>query len=71
MKACLVACHGLFTRGDDANGSVEIAISVECIAMFAYRSIAIDSSVDDIKKKLLDRHYLRKGMRIDIKYSKI
>lgn len=60
MKACLIACHGPFTWGDDAGDSVKTAIALEHIAMLAYRSIVIDSSVGDIKKTLLDRHYLRK-----------
>jgi len=60
MKACLVACHGPFTWGADADSSVEAAIALEYIAMLAYRSIVINSSVSDIKKTLLDKHYLRK-----------
>jgi L-ribulose-5-phosphate 4-epimerase len=60
MKACLVACHGPFTWGSDADDAVEAAIILEYIAMLAYRSIAIDSSAGDIKKTLLDKHYLRK-----------
>jgi L-ribulose-5-phosphate 4-epimerase len=60
MKACLVACHGPFTWGADADSSVEAAIMLEYIAMLAYRSIVIDSSAGDIKKTLLDKHYLRK-----------
>jgi L-ribulose-5-phosphate 4-epimerase len=60
MKACLVACHGPFTWGGDANESVEISISLEHIAMLAYRSIMIKGSVEDIKKTLLDKHYFRK-----------
>lgn len=63
MKACLVACHGPFTWGIDAADSVEIAISLEHIAMLAYRSIVLDSSVSDIKKTLLDKHYFRKHGR--------
>jgi L-ribulose-5-phosphate 4-epimerase len=60
MRACLVACHGPFTWGADAGESVDIAIALEHIAMLAYRSIFINSSVGDIKKTLLDKHYLRK-----------
>ena len=60
MKACLVACHGPFTWGDDADDSVEVAISLEYVAMLAYRSILLNSSVNDIKKTLLDKHYHRK-----------
>ena len=60
MRACLVACHGPFTWGKDADDSVETAISLEHIAMLAYRSILLSSSVSDIKKTLLDKHYYRK-----------
>jgi L-ribulose-5-phosphate 4-epimerase len=60
MKSSLVACHGPFTWGSDAEESVDIAILLEHIAMLAYRSIVINSSVSDIKKTLLDKHYSRK-----------
>jgi len=60
MKACLVACHGPFTWGDDPDASVEIAIMLENIAMLAYRSIVLEGSVKGIKKTLLDKHYRRK-----------
>jgi L-ribulose-5-phosphate 4-epimerase len=60
MKACLVACHGPFTWGSDAEESVDVAIYLEHVALLAYRSIAISSSVGDIKKTLLDKHYFRK-----------
>lgn len=60
MKACLVACHGPFTWGNDPDDSVDAAIMLENIAMLAYRSIVLEGSVKDIKKTLLDKHYLRK-----------
>ena len=60
MKACLVASHGPFTWGESPDDSVEIAIMLENIAMLAYRSIALEASVKDIKKTLLDKHYQRK-----------
>ena len=60
MKACLVACHGPFTWGGDAEESVDIAVSLEHIAMLAYRSMVIKGAVQDIKKTLLDKHYFRK-----------
>jgi len=60
MKACLIASHGPFTWGDDPDDSVEIAIMLENIAMFAYRSMVLEGSVKDIKKTLLDKHYQRK-----------
>lgn len=60
MKACLVACHGPFTWGDDPDASVEVAIMLENIAMLAYRSLVLEGSAKDIKKTLLDKHYQRK-----------
>jgi L-ribulose-5-phosphate 4-epimerase len=60
MKACLVACHGPFTWGIDADDSVKVAISLEHIAMLAFRSISINSSIGGIKKSILDKHYFRK-----------
>ena len=60
MKACLVACHGPFTWGDDPDVSVEVAIMLENIAMLAYRSLVLEGSAKDIKKTLLDKHYQRK-----------
>lgn len=60
MKACLIACHGPFTWGDSPDDSVESAIMLEYIAMLAYRSLCMEGTVGDIKKTLLDKHYLRK-----------
>ena len=60
MKACLVACHGPFTWGEDAGDSVDTAIYLENIAKMAYRSISLNSAVKDINKTLLDKHYFRK-----------
>lgn len=60
MKACLVASHGPFTWGSNPDDSVESAIMLENIAKLAYRSIVLEDSVRDIKKTLLDKHYLRK-----------
>lgn len=60
MNACIVACHGPFTWGDSPDDSVESAIMLEYIAMLAYRSLRIEGTVEDIKKTLLDKHYLRK-----------
>lgn len=60
MRACLIASHGPFTWGTDADSSVEAAISLEHIAELAYYALNIESSVSNIKRTLLDKHYLRK-----------
>lgn len=63
MKAVLVACHGPFSWGDNAGDAVEIGIALEEIAKMALYSITINPSLKNIKKSLLDKHYLRKHGR--------
>lgn len=63
MKAVLVACHGPFSWGNNAEESVKICIALEEIAKTALYSIMIDPSLKNIKKSLLDKHYLRKHGR--------
>ena len=60
MKAVLVACHGPFSWGENAEEAVDISIALEDIAETALYSMAIDPNLDNIKKSLLDKHYLRK-----------
>ncbi len=60
MKAVLVACHGPFSWGDNAEEAVKISIALEEIAKTALYSIIINPSLKNIKKNLLDKHYLRK-----------
>jgi len=60
MKAALVACHGPFSWGDNAEEAVKISIALEEIAKTALYSIMINPSLKNIKKSLLDKHYLRK-----------
>lgn len=63
MKAVLVACHGPFSWGRDADDAVEISIALEEIAKIAFHSLAINPALKNIKKSLLDKHYLRKHGR--------
>lgn len=63
MKAVLVACHGPFSWGENAEEAVEVSIALEEIAEIALYSILIDPNLDNIKKSLLDKHYLRKHGR--------
>jgi L-ribulose-5-phosphate 4-epimerase len=63
MKAVLVACHGPFCWGEDATEAVKISISLEEIAKIALYSIIINPDLKNIKKSLLDKHYLRKHGR--------
>lgn len=60
IRAVLVACHGPFSWGKDAADAVEVSIALEEIARIAYYSITIDPSLRNIKRSLLDKHYLRK-----------
>ena len=60
MKAVLVACHGPFSWGDDAIDAAGTSALLEEIAHTAFLSSLLDPSLDNIKKSLLDKHYLRK-----------
>lgn len=60
MKACLVACHGPFTWGKDAQEAVFIAAILEEVAMQFCCTRALNAAAESIKKPLLDKHYLRK-----------
>ena len=60
VKAVLVACHGPFSWGDDAEEAVDVSIALEEIAKIALYSIIINPTLNGIKRSLLDKHYLRK-----------
>jgi len=60
MKAVLVACHGPFTWGKDADEAVFISVMLEEIAHMNFISVLMAPGLENIKKSLLDKHYLRK-----------
>jgi L-ribulose-5-phosphate 4-epimerase len=60
MKAVLVACHGPFTWGVDAAEAVSLSVTLEEISRTSYISVSLNPSIKNIKKTLLDKHYLRK-----------
>ncbi len=60
MKAVIVACHGPFSWGDDAKDAAGTSVLLEEIAHSAFLSRLLDPSLDNIKKSLLEKHYLRK-----------
>ncbi len=60
MKAVLVASHGPFSWGESAEEAVKISIALEEIAKIALFSVIINPALGNIKKSLLDKHYLRK-----------
>lgn len=60
MKAALVACHGPFSWGDDARDAANTCAVLEEIAHTAFLSTLLDPSLNNIKKSLMEKHYLRK-----------
>jgi L-ribulose-5-phosphate 4-epimerase len=60
MPAVLVASHGPFAWGEDAERAVENAIALEAVAACAFRTVTIAAEAAEIEDALLQRHYLRK-----------
>ncbi len=60
MPGVLVANHGPFTWGKDAQDSVKNAVILEEIAAMALGTISINPNQPAISQTLLDKHYLRK-----------
>lgn len=60
MSAVLVANHGPFTWGADAEKAVENAVVLEQVADMALGTVMINAKQKAITQTLLDKHYLRK-----------
>ncbi len=60
IKACFVASHGPFTWGKDCYEAVFISTILEEIAQISIFSLIINPDLNNIKKALIDKHYLRK-----------
>jgi L-ribulose-5-phosphate 4-epimerase len=60
LPAALVASHGPFTWGTDADDAVTAAIALEAVATMAHRTLALDPRVEPIGDALLRRHFQRK-----------
>ena len=60
MPAVLVASHGVFVWGTDAEQAVENAVALEVVAELALRTVALEPGVRPLARELLDRHFLRK-----------
>ena len=60
MKAVLVACHGPFTWGKDPKEAVFMSVMLEEIARMSMFSALLNPGAGNIKRTLLDKHYLRK-----------
>ena len=59
MRAVLVAGHGPFTWGKDADEAVHNAVVLEEAAFMAWHTMQLGKT-EPIPKALLDRHFLRK-----------
>jgi L-ribulose-5-phosphate 4-epimerase len=59
-KAVLVAGHGPFTWGKDADEAVESAVVLEEVARMALGTMSINPGQKPISQHLIDKHYLRK-----------
>lgn len=60
MPAVLVASHGPFTWGADAEVASENAIALEAVAAMASATLALNPSIEPVGAYLLDRHHHRK-----------
>jgi L-ribulose-5-phosphate 4-epimerase len=60
MPGALVASHGPFTWGRDAQEAADNATALETIAAMASRTLALNPGVGPAPDYLLERHFLRK-----------
>lgn len=60
VPGILVANHGPFTWGKDANDAVHNSVVLEQLAKMAHLTISINRDVKKIQDVLMDKHYLRK-----------
>jgi L-ribulose-5-phosphate 4-epimerase len=60
MPGVLVASHGPFTWGRDAQGAADNAVALELVAAMATRTFALNPEVEPIAGYLAERHFRRK-----------
>ena len=60
MPATLVASHGPFTWGHDAQNAADNATALEVVAAMASRTVALDPDGPPMATYLLERHFRRK-----------
>jgi L-ribulose-5-phosphate 4-epimerase len=60
MPAVLVASHGPFAWGHDAQAAADNATALEAVAEMAIRTLALNPEVEPMAGYLLERHFGRK-----------
>ena len=60
MPAALVASHGPFTWGRDAQEAADNATALEAVATMAIQTFALDPQAKPMPQYLLERHFRRK-----------
>lgn len=60
VPGVLVANHGPFAWGTDADNAVHNAVVMDEVAKMAYRSMVLTPELPQISQTILDKHYLRK-----------
>jgi L-ribulose-5-phosphate 4-epimerase len=60
MPAALVASHGPFTWGKDAQEAADNATALEAVATMAIQTLGIDPEVKPMARHLAERHFTRK-----------
>lgn len=60
MPAALVASHGPFTWGRDAQDAADNAIALEAVAAMATQTLALNPAQGPVADYLLERHFRRK-----------
>lgn len=60
VPGILVANHGPFTWGKDADNAVHNSVVLEELARMAQLTISINKDITGIKEVLMNKHYLRK-----------
>ena len=60
VPAALVRSHGPFAWGKTPAKAVENAVVLEELAFMAWHDLALDPTIPDMPRALLDKHYLRK-----------
>ncbi len=60
MPGALVASHGVFSWGKDADNAVHNAVVIEAVAEMALKTEIINSKINPASNYLMEKHYQRK-----------